>query len=42
LASDVHRLGPFRSAVLMVRFITAFIGLHALEILLWACFYRWF
>src|SRR5882757_2789486 len=33
LASDVHRLGPFRSAVLMV--------LHILEILLWAGFYRW-
>ena len=41
LASDVHRLGPFRSAVLMVRFITAFIVLHILEILLWAGFYRW-
>ena len=41
LASDVYRLGPFRSAVLMVRFITAFIVLHALEILLWAGFYRW-
>jgi voltage-gated potassium channel len=41
LASDVHRLGPFRSAVLMVRFITAFIILHIFEILLWAGFYRW-
>jgi len=41
LASDVYRLGPFRSAVLMVRFITAFIVLHVLEILLWAGFYRW-
>jgi voltage-gated potassium channel len=41
LAPDVHRLGPIRSAVLMVRFITAFIGLHVLEILLWAGFYRW-
>src|SRR6201993_461383 len=38
---DVHRLGPFRSAVLMVRFITAFMVLHILEILLWAVFYRW-
>jgi hypothetical protein len=37
---DVHRLGPFRSAALMVRFITAFIVLHILEILLWAGFYR--
>jgi hypothetical protein len=42
LASDVHTLGPIRSAVLMVQIITAFIGLHVLEILLWAGFYRWF
>src|SRR6266404_2839185 len=41
LAPDIHRLGPIRSAVLMVRFITAFIVLHIFEILLWAGFYRW-
>src|SRR5258705_2752187 len=41
LASDVHRLGPVRSAMLMVRLITAFIVLHIFEILLWAAFYRW-
>src|SRR6267143_3423554 len=41
LGSDVHRLGPIRSALLMVRLMTAFIGLHVLEILLWAGFYRW-
>jgi voltage-gated potassium channel len=41
LKPEVHRLGPFRSALLMVRFITAFIVLHLLEILLWAGFYRW-
>src|SRR6266446_10349591 len=41
LASDVHRLRPIRSALLMVRLMTAFIGLHVLEILLWAGFYRW-
>jgi len=40
LAPDVHRLGPIRSALLMVRLTTAFIGLHVLEILLWAGFYR--
>jgi voltage-gated potassium channel len=39
-APDVHRLGPIRAALLMVRWITAFIGLHVLEILLWAGFYR--
>jgi hypothetical protein len=41
LRTEVHRLGPFHSALLMVRFITAFIVLHLLEILLWAGFYRW-
>jgi hypothetical protein len=41
LAPDVHRLGPIRSAVLMMRFITAFIVLHIFEILPWAAFYRW-
>src|ERR1700681_3534097 len=41
LAPDVHRLGPIRSALLIVRWITAFIGLHVLEILFWAGFYRW-
>jgi voltage-gated potassium channel len=41
LAPDVHKHGPFRSAVLMVRFISAFIVLHIFEILLWAGFYRW-
>src|SRR5229473_4900099 len=40
LAPDVHRLGTLRSALLMVRLMTAFIGLHVLEILLWAGFYR--
>ena len=40
LAPDVLRLGPIRSAMLMVRFITAFIVLHIFEILLWAAFYR--
>src|SRR6266481_10186021 len=41
LVPDNHRLGPFRSALLMLRFITAFIVLHIFEILLWAGFYRW-
>jgi voltage-gated potassium channel len=38
----VHGLGPFRSALLMVRLMTAFISLYVVEILLWAAFYRWF
>jgi hypothetical protein len=40
-ASGVLRLGPLRSAMLMMRLMTAFIGLHVLEILLWTAFYRW-
>jgi voltage-gated potassium channel len=42
LAPDDLRLGPIRSALLMLRLMTAFIVLHILEILLWAAFYRWF
>jgi hypothetical protein len=41
LGPDTHKLGPLRSAVLMVRFTTAIIALHVLQILLWASFYRW-
>ena len=41
LAPDDLRLGPIRSALLMVRLMTAFIVLHIFEILLWAVFYRW-
>jgi len=40
-APNVPRLGAIRSAILVMRLMTAFIGLHILEILLWACFYRW-
>jgi voltage-gated potassium channel len=35
------RLGASRSAMLMMRLMTAFICLHLLEILLWTAFYRW-
>ncbi len=41
LATDVHRLGPFRSAVLMLQFTIARILLHVFEILLWSGFYHW-
>jgi len=34
------RLGAIRSAMLMIRLMTAFICLHVLEILLWTAFYR--
>jgi hypothetical protein len=40
-APDVLGLRPIPSAMLMMRLMTAFIGLHVLEILLWAGFYRW-
>src|SRR4029077_20641519 len=39
--SHVRRLGPVRSAMLLMRLMTTFIGLHVLETLLWAAFYRW-
>ena len=41
LGPDTHKLEPLRAAVLMVRFTTAIIALHVLQILLWASFYRW-
>jgi len=41
LGPDTDKLGPLRSAVLMVRFTTAIIALHVLQILLWASFYHW-
>ena len=40
LTSDVNRLGPFRSAVLVVRLTAAVIVLHGVLILFWASCYR--
>ena len=40
-ARGMHRLGPWRSALLLVRFTCVIIALHILQILLWAAFYRW-
>lgn len=37
---DLHRLGPFRSASLIVRLAAAVIALHGILILLWASCYR--
>src|SRR5580698_2778712 len=34
-------LSPWHAAALMVRFAAAMTLLHMLEILVWACFYRW-
>ena len=41
LASNIQKLGPLLSAVLMVRFTTAIIALHLLHIFLWTTFYHW-
>jgi len=41
VAGDLHRLGPFRSAVLVVRLTGAVIVLHGVLILFWASCYRW-
>jgi hypothetical protein len=40
-ALGILRLGAIRSAILVMRLMTVSIGLHLLEILLWAGFYRW-
>ena len=41
LGRDTRKIGTLRSAVLVVRLAMAVVVLHALEILLWAGFYRW-
>ena len=40
LPRALHRFGPWRSGVLMVRLTTLIICLHLLQVLLWASFYR--
>jgi voltage-gated potassium channel len=41
VAGDVYKLGPFRSAALVVRVTTAVIAVHLSQVLLWAGCYRW-
>jgi voltage-gated potassium channel len=41
VAPDKHRLGPVRSAELIVRVTGVMIAVHVSQILLWAAFYRW-
>jgi voltage-gated potassium channel len=41
LEGDIQQIGALRSAALIVRFTAAVVVLHGMEILLWACFYRW-
>ena len=40
LPRALHRIGPWRSGVLMVRLTTLIVCLHMVEVLLWALFYR--
>jgi voltage-gated potassium channel len=41
VARDLYRLGPFRSAALVVRLTAAVLVLHGVLILFWAGCYRW-
>ena len=41
LQNEMHTMGAFRVAALVVRLASAVVVLHGLEILLWAGFYRW-
>jgi len=41
LAEQLRQTSAVRSTALVVRFTAAVVGLHGLEILLWASFYRW-
>jgi voltage-gated potassium channel len=41
VAGDIYKLGPFRSAALVVRVTTAVIALQGLQVLVWAGCYRW-
>jgi hypothetical protein len=41
LRREMGKLGPFQSAVLLVRCMSVMILFHLLQILLWAGLYRW-
>ncbi|HXZ81250.1 MAG TPA: ion channel [Terriglobales bacterium] len=41
IARGLNGLGPWRASLLMIRFTTAIVILHILQIVLWAAFYRW-
>ena len=41
LEGDMQQIGALRSTALIVRLTAAVVVLHGMEILLWACFYRW-
>jgi voltage-gated potassium channel len=41
MQGEMHTMGAFRAAALVVRLAIAVVVLHGLEIMLWAGFYRW-
>jgi voltage-gated potassium channel len=41
VADGIQKLGPFRSAALVVRVTTAVVALHGIQVLVWAGGYRW-
>jgi len=41
LEGDMQQIGALRSTGLIVRLTAAVVLLHGTEILVWACFYRW-
>lgn len=41
LSRNMNRLGPMRSAFLIVQVTSVMIALHVVQILIWAGFYRW-
>jgi len=41
VAGEIHKLGPLHIAMLVVRLTMALIVLQGLQVLLWACCYRW-
>ena len=41
VAGEIHKLGPLHIALLVVRLTMALVVLQGLQVLLWACCYRW-
>jgi voltage-gated potassium channel len=41
VAGEIHKLGPLHIAMLVVRLTMALVVLQGLQVLLWACCYRW-
>jgi voltage-gated potassium channel len=41
LERGMQRVGTFRAGLLVVQFTSVIVGLHLLQVLLWAGFYRW-